>query len=47
VISSGEQLRILHWNIHSWRGQDSTSNMGAVAGLIRETKDHQEIVGGS
>ena len=40
MISSGGQPRILHWNIHSWRGQDGTSNVGAVAGLIRETAPH-------
>ena len=40
MISPGGQLRILHWNIHSWHGPDGTSNVGAVAGLIRETAPH-------
>ena len=35
-----ETLRILHWNIHSWRDQDGGSNAAAVAGLIRETAPH-------
>ena len=33
-------LRILHWNIHSWRGQGGSPNVGAVADLIRETAPH-------
>ncbi len=31
------QLRMLHWNIHSWRDGSGAPNHAAVAGLIRET----------
>lgn len=30
-------LRILHWNIHSWRDASGGANLDAVAGLIGET----------
>jgi endonuclease/exonuclease/phosphatase family metal-dependent hydrolase len=30
-------LRILHWNIHSWRDASGGPNLDAVAGLISET----------
>ena len=33
-------LRVLHWNIHSWRTEDGNSNVAAVADLIRETAPH-------
>jgi endonuclease/exonuclease/phosphatase family metal-dependent hydrolase len=38
VPVSGEpaDLRILHWNVHSWRDADGTPNPGAVADLISE-----------
>lgn len=39
-MSFTEQLRMLHWNIHSWRDSSGTSNLSAVAGLIRETEPH-------
>jgi endonuclease/exonuclease/phosphatase family metal-dependent hydrolase len=31
------QLRMLHWNIHSWRDDSGAPNHAAVAGLIRKT----------
>ncbi len=31
------QLRMLHWNIHSWRDDSGAPNHAAVEGLIRET----------
>lgn len=31
------RLRMLHWNIHSWRDTAGTPNHAAVAGLIRDT----------
>lgn len=33
-------LRILHWNIHSWRDESAAPNMDAVIGLIRNTSPH-------
>lgn len=36
----GEQLRILHWNIHSWRDSSSTSNLEAIADLISGIDPH-------
>jgi len=36
---SGE-LRILHWNVHSWRDAAGAPNPGGVADLISETKPH-------
>jgi hypothetical protein len=33
-------VRVLHWNIHSWRTEDGNSNVAAVADLIRETAPH-------
>lgn len=35
-----DELRILHWNIHSWRDMAGAPNTMAVAGLIRETVPH-------
>lgn len=32
-----EDLRILHWNIHSWRDPSGNTNVVAVAALISET----------
>lgn len=39
-MGSPDQLRILHWNIHSWRGADDTSNLQAVTDVIRQTAPH-------
>lgn len=39
-MSFTEQLRMLHWNIHSWRGPDSTSNIDAVTNLIIDLEPH-------
>ncbi len=36
---SGE-LRILHWNVHSWRDAAGAPNPGAVTDLISEAKPH-------
>jgi endonuclease/exonuclease/phosphatase family metal-dependent hydrolase len=33
-------LRILHWNIHSWRDDTGHPNIEAVAGLVRSTNPH-------
>src|SRR5579859_525517 len=30
-------LRILHWNIHSWRDADGAPNLAAVTALIQRT----------
>jgi endonuclease/exonuclease/phosphatase family metal-dependent hydrolase len=35
-----DQLRVLHWNIHSWRDADGGSNLEAVSDLIRHTTPH-------
>jgi endonuclease/exonuclease/phosphatase family metal-dependent hydrolase len=32
----GSDVRLLHWNVHSWRDQCGKPNMDAVAGLIAE-----------
>jgi endonuclease/exonuclease/phosphatase family metal-dependent hydrolase len=37
VAGQPVQLRMLHWNIHSWRDDSGVPNHGAVAALIRET----------
>jgi endonuclease/exonuclease/phosphatase family metal-dependent hydrolase len=34
------QLRVLHWNIHSWHRADGGSNLDAVSDLIRQTAPH-------
>lgn len=31
-------MRILHWNIHSWKGADGAPNRAAVAALIQRTE---------
>jgi endonuclease/exonuclease/phosphatase family metal-dependent hydrolase len=36
---SGE-LRILHWNIHSWRDDSDMSNLEAVAALVQKVDPH-------
>jgi hypothetical protein len=36
---SGE-VRVLHWNIHSWRDESGAPNTGAVIELISRTKPH-------
>ncbi|HEU0087354.1 MAG TPA: endonuclease/exonuclease/phosphatase family protein [Pseudonocardiaceae bacterium] len=33
-------LRILHWNIHSWRDDAGTSNLESVVNLVRTTDPH-------
>ncbi|HET9257587.1 MAG TPA: endonuclease/exonuclease/phosphatase family protein [Pseudonocardiaceae bacterium] len=33
-------LRILHWNIHSWRDPSGSSNLDAIAGLVRQADPH-------
>jgi endonuclease/exonuclease/phosphatase family metal-dependent hydrolase len=35
-----DQLRILHWNIHSWRDASDTSNLEAITDLIGDTNPH-------
>ncbi len=36
-MTGAGRLRMLHWNIHSWRDDAGAPNYAAVAGLIRET----------
>src|SRR5437868_9107535 len=38
--SAGDRLRILHWNIHSWRDAAGVSNAQAVSTLIADTDPH-------
>jgi endonuclease/exonuclease/phosphatase family metal-dependent hydrolase len=33
-----DELRVLHWNVHSWRDDAGASNVDAVAELVRETE---------
>ena len=35
-----DQLRILHWNIHSWRDASGAANLGAIADLVSEVDSH-------
>lgn len=35
-----DELRVLHWNIHSWRDTDGEPNPEAVVNLIRENRPH-------
>ena len=35
-----DELRVLHWNIHSWRDTDGEPNPEAVVNLIRENMPH-------
>lgn len=37
---SGGRLRMLHWNIHSWRDDAGAPSHETVAGLIRDTAPH-------
>lgn len=34
---TADELRILHWNIHSWQDDDGASNLDAVADLMQRT----------
>jgi endonuclease/exonuclease/phosphatase family metal-dependent hydrolase len=36
----GDQLRILHWNIHSWRDTSGASNLETIADSVGETDPH-------
>lgn len=38
--SPADELRILHWNVHSWRDDAGASNADAVAELVRATDPH-------
>jgi hypothetical protein len=38
--AASDPLRLLHWNIHSWRDGAGEPNMNTVAELIEETKPH-------
>jgi endonuclease/exonuclease/phosphatase family metal-dependent hydrolase len=38
--SGSDQLRVLHWNVRSWRDLSNESNVGAVADLIDEHEPH-------
>jgi endonuclease/exonuclease/phosphatase family metal-dependent hydrolase len=35
-----DELRILHWNVHSWRDADGRSNLNGVIDLIDQTTPH-------
>ncbi|MGH4021375.1 MAG: endonuclease/exonuclease/phosphatase family protein [Pseudonocardiaceae bacterium] len=35
-----DELRILHWNIHSWRDDEGTPNLESVVNLVRTTGPH-------
>ena len=35
-----DELRLLHWNIHSWRDDVGASNLEAVVNLVRRTDPH-------
>ncbi|MGH3915452.1 MAG: endonuclease/exonuclease/phosphatase family protein [Pseudonocardiaceae bacterium] len=35
-----DELRILHWNIHSWRDDADAANLEAVADLVQATDPH-------
>lgn len=35
-----DELRILHWNIHSWQDDNGQSNLEAVVNLVRATDPH-------
>ena len=35
-----DQLRMLHWNIHSWRDPSGVANLNTIADLVRETDPH-------
>ncbi|MCA1604874.1 MAG: endonuclease/exonuclease/phosphatase family protein [Acidobacteria bacterium] len=35
--NQSEELRVLHWNIHSWQDDAGASNMEAVVNLVRAT----------
>jgi endonuclease/exonuclease/phosphatase family metal-dependent hydrolase len=37
---TADELRILHWNIHSWRDDAGTSNLESVVNLVRATDPH-------
>jgi hypothetical protein len=34
------ELRMLHWNIHSWRDDAGASNLESVVNLVRATDPH-------
>jgi endonuclease/exonuclease/phosphatase family metal-dependent hydrolase len=34
------QLKLLHWNIHSWRDASGAANLEAIADLVRVTDPH-------
>jgi endonuclease/exonuclease/phosphatase family metal-dependent hydrolase len=36
-VTGAGRVRMLHWNIHSWRDDAGAPNHAAVTGLIRET----------
>lgn len=35
-----DELRLLHWNVHSWRDDAGASNLEAVVNLVRRTDPH-------
>ncbi|MGH4017190.1 MAG: endonuclease/exonuclease/phosphatase family protein [Pseudonocardiaceae bacterium] len=39
-LDQSDELRILHWNIHSWRDDNGQSNLEAVVNLVRATEPH-------
>jgi endonuclease/exonuclease/phosphatase family metal-dependent hydrolase len=39
-MGSPDQLRVLHWNIHSWRDEDDSSNLQTVTDVILQAAPH-------
>ena len=35
-----DELRMLHWNIHSWRDDAGASNLESVVNLVQATDPH-------
>jgi endonuclease/exonuclease/phosphatase family metal-dependent hydrolase len=38
--NQADELRVLHWNIHSWRDDAGASNLEHVADLVQATSPH-------
>ncbi len=38
--NEADELRVLHWNIHSWRDDAGASNLEYVVDLVRSTNPH-------
>lgn len=40
TLDQANELRLLHWNVHSWRDDAGASNVEAVVDLVRRTDPH-------